>query len=114
MIDPLPLLLECLLSVLLSLAILRFLSQPLAGLLNRLCPDEASAHFWRCYTQLMLALAPLLCVLLLDLFIGSADLMARLRYGLIATLGGLLIGLWLVGKRLGRVIDIADTFRSAP
>lgn len=114
MTDPLPLLLECLLSALLSLAVLRFLSPPLAGLLKQLCPDEASALFWRSYTQLMLALAPLLCVLLLDLFIGSSDPMARLRYGLIAALGGLLFGLWIAGKRLARFIDITQTIRSAP
>lgn len=110
----LPLLLECALSIVLSLTILRVLNQPLAGLLERLCPDKESATFWRSYTQLMLALAPLLCVLPLNLFIAGSDLAIKLRYGLIASLGGLLFGLWIVGKRLGRFIDVAEAKRSAP
>lgn len=114
MIDPLSLLLECLLSILLSIVILRILSRPLAGLLERLCPDKESAAFWRSYMQLMLALAPLLCVLLLDLFVYGGDLAVKLRYGLIASLGGLLFGLWIIGKRLGRFIDATEPKRSAP
>jgi hypothetical protein len=110
----LPLLLECALSIVLSLAILRILNRPLGGLLERLCPDKESAAFWRSYTQLMLALSPLLCVLLLDLFIAGSDLAIKLRYGLIASLSGLLFGLWIVGKRLGRFIDIAEAQRSLP
>ena len=112
--DTLPLLCECLLSVLLSLAILSLLSRPLAGLLGRLCPDAESAAFWRSYTQLMLTLAPLLCVLLLDLLVYSGDLSAKLRYGLIASLGGLLSGLWIVGRRLAQFIDAAEAQRSLP
>ncbi|MBL8399195.1 MAG: hypothetical protein JNL84_13815 [Candidatus Accumulibacter sp.] len=114
MTDPLPLLFACLLSTLSSLTILRVLSRPLAGLLERLCPDKESAAFWRSYAQLMLALAPLLCVLLLDLFVHGGDLVTRLRYGLIASLGGLLVGLWIVGRRLGQFIATAEIRRSAP
>jgi uncharacterized membrane protein YedE/YeeE len=107
MFDPLPLLLECLLSTLLSLFVLRLLSHPLGGLLERLCPDSESAAFWRSYTQIMLALAPLLCVLIFDLLMPASDPAAKLRFGLIATLGGLLFGLWIVGKRLGRFVEAA-------
>ncbi len=110
----LPLLLECLLSIGLSLLILRILNRPLVGLLERLCPDAAAAAFWCSYTQLMLTLAPLLGVLLLDLLIVSGDLGAKLRYGLIASLGGLLFGLWVIGQRLSRFIEAADAARSAP
>ena len=112
--DTLPLLLECLLSIGLSLFILLVLNRPLAGLLERLCPDAAAAAFWRSYTQVMLTLAPLLCVLLLDLFVYSSDFSAKLRYGLIASLGGLLFGLWLIGQRLARFIEAAEAAQSAP
>lgn len=109
----LSLVLGCLTSILFSLAILRFLSHPLAGLLERLCPDQASASFWRSYTQVMLALAPLLCVLLFDLIVHDSDPIAKLRYGVISSLGGLLFGLWMVGKRLGRFVEAAANRGSA-
>ncbi|HLO62279.1 MAG TPA: hypothetical protein VK165_04865 [Azonexus sp.] len=103
----LSLLLECLISALFSLLILRVLSRPLGGLLEQLCPDSESAAFWRSYSQIMLALAPLLCVLVIDLLVPSGDPATKLRVGLIASLGGLLFGLWIVGRRLGRFIAIA-------
>ncbi len=101
----LPLLLECLISILLSLLILRILGRPLGGLLERLCPDGESAAFWHSYSQIMLALAPLLCLLVVDLLVPSGDPASKLRVGLIASLGGLLFGLWIVGKRLSRFIE---------
>ncbi len=112
MLTPLTLLGECLFSALFSLAVIRLLDQPLLALLERQCPDMQSAGFWRSYTQLMLALAPLLCVLLFDAMVSTDDPLARLRYGLIASLGGLLFGLWIVGKRLGRFAEIAAQLRS--
>lgn len=114
MTTPLTLLGECLVSALFSLAVLRVLNRPLLGLLERLCPDTPSAVFWRSYTQLTLVLAPQLCVLLFDVFVASDDPLARLRYGLIACLGGLLLGLWIIGRRLGRFIDTATPTGSRP
>lgn len=99
--------LECLLSALFSLAVLRVLRRPLSGLLDRLCPDQQAASFWLSYTQLMLALAPLLCVLIIDLLIANGDPYAKLRFGMIASLSGLLGGLWIVGRRLGRFVEAA-------
>lgn len=112
--DTYPLLLECLASALLSLAVLRTLSRPLTGLLERLCPDEQAAAFWHGYTQVMLTLAPLLCVLILDLLTPSGHFSSQLRGGLIAGLGGLLFGLWIVGRRLGRFIETAQRPGEAP
>lgn len=105
MLDTLSLFLQCLICVLLSLIILRVLSGPLTGLLERLCPDSASAAFWRCYAQVMLVLAPLLCVMLVDLIAPNSDPGSRFRLGTIASLGGLLLGLWIVGRRLGHFIE---------
>lgn len=105
--DILLLSLECLLSALFSLAVLRVLRRPLGGLLERLCPDEQAASFWLSYTQLMLTLAPLLGILVIDLLVATGDPYAKLRLGMIASLGGLLGGLWAVGRRLGRYVDAA-------
>lgn len=113
MSNPLSLLFSCLFCTLLSLLVLRLLNQPLRGLLERLCPGPQAAAFWLSYTQLMLILAPLLCVLMLDLLVKSDDLFIRLRYTLITSLGGLLLGLWIVGKRLGRFIDRVELIERA-
>lgn len=101
------LLIECLVSILLSRAVLQLLSRQLAGTLERLCPDTPATAFWLSYTKLMLILTPLFCVLLFDLRLPPGDLAARLRLGLIASLGGLLFGLWLLGRRLGRIVEIS-------
>lgn len=105
---PLLLIAECLLSLAFSLLTLRLLNPSLLALLERLCPDRAAAGFWQRYTQLMLSIAPLLCVLFLDVFVNTPDPLARLRWGLIAGLGGLLYGLWLIGSRLGHFIEAAE------
>lgn len=111
---PLPLLIECLLSALFSLLILRILCRPLGSLLERLCPDSESAAFWRTYSQIMLVLAPLLCVLVVDLLAATGDPASHLRIGLIASLGGLLFGLRIVGKRLARFVEVAQPGNGAP
>ena len=113
MSNPLSLLFSCLFCALLSGLVLRFLNQPLRGLLERLCPNQSAAAFWQSYTQLMLMLAPLLCVLTLDLLVHGDDLFIRLRYTLITALGGLLLGLWIVGKRLSRFIDRVELIERA-
>ncbi|HNI73548.1 MAG TPA: hypothetical protein PLX65_08480, partial [Accumulibacter sp.] len=73
-----------------------------------ICPDEESAGFWLSYTQVMLVIAPLMLVLLIDLFSRYSTPQDSLRMALLATLGGLLAGLSLVGSRLGRFIAVPD------
>jgi hypothetical protein len=51
--------------------------------------------------------------LLLDRFVHGCDLVAKVRYGSIASLGGLLVGLWMVGRRLGHFIEAAEKQQSA-
>jgi len=95
---------EALTSVAISLAVLYVLSRPLLNILTRICPDEQAAAFWSSYTKLMLMIAPLLLVLAVDLFSHFSDPLDSLRLALLATLGGLLLGLHAIGKRLGQFV----------
>lgn len=54
----------------------------------------------------MLMIAPLLLVLTVDMFTDFSDPMDSLRVALMAALGGLLIGLYSIGKRLGQFVTI--------
>jgi hypothetical protein len=107
------LLLELLISVGASLLVLRILANPLIKTLGRICPDEESAGFWLSYTQVMLVIAPLILVLLMDLFSRYGTPQDSLRMALLATLGGLLAGLQLIGSRLGRFITVPEQKEAA-
>lgn len=98
------LLLELLTSIAVSLSVLRVLSLPLMNVLSRVCPDEQAASFWLSYTKLMLLIAPLLLVLTVDLFTHFSAPMDAWRFSLMMALGGILIGLYMVGERLGRFV----------
>jgi hypothetical protein len=89
-------------SVALSLAVLLMLSRPLMNVLRLLCPGEQAARFWLSYTRVMLTITPLLFTLIFSLFAHFSDPLDNARLAAIAALGGLLMGLWTIGKRLGR------------
>lgn len=95
-------------SVAVSFAVLRVLSSPLMNILGRICPDEQAAAFWLSYTKVMLMIAPLLLVLMVDLFARFSDPLDNVRLALMAALGGLLIGLHSIGKRLGRFVKVPE------
>jgi len=97
---------ESLICVAVSLAVLHAMSRPLMNVLTRICPDEQAASFWLSYTRVMMLLAPLLLVLSVDLFTHFANPMDTLRLALIAALGGLLVGLHAVGKRIGLYVRV--------
>lgn len=101
-------LLQILISLAVSLLILRLLSQPLGDLLRRLCPDEAAAIFWQSYTKVMLLLAPLLMALLFNPAASYDDPLGSLQHILLAALGGLLLGLLIIGRQLTRFIAPAS------
>lgn len=98
------LLLESLTSITVSLTVLYVLSRPLMNVLSRICPDEHAAAFWLSYTKVMLLIAPLLLVLTVDMFAHFSDPMDTWRFSLILALGGILLGLYMVGERLGRFV----------
>lgn len=104
---------QFLISALLSLAVLLVLSRPLISVLCRVCPDDQAAAFWLSYTKVMLMIAPLLFVLVSGLFTHLSDPLDNIRFTLIATLGGLLIALRVIGKRLGQFIVAPKQDRSA-
>jgi hypothetical protein len=91
-------------SVCLSIAVLFVLSHSLVNVLRLMCPDERAAIFWLSYTRVMLTITPLLFVLIVSIFSRSGDPLDHARLALIAALGGLLIGLWTIGKRLNGFI----------
>lgn len=105
---PVQLLVVSLISVSLSLIVLRLLSQPLARVLARICPDEAAAAFWLGYTKVMLTIAPLLATLAVDAFAGADHPLAAIRLTLMAALVGLLVGLYAVGRRLNAFVRPAS------
>lgn len=95
---------ELLISIAASLAVLGVLSRPLVNVLCRICPDEQAATFWLSYTKVMLMITPLLLVLMVDLFTRFNNPMDNLRVALMVALGGLLLGLKSIGKRLSQSI----------
>jgi hypothetical protein len=98
------LIVESLVSLAVSLAVLRVLSQPLVRILRVICPEEHAATFWLTYTKLMLIITPLFFVLLADMLKHFNDPMDSLRFALIATLTALLVGLNTIGTRLNRFV----------
>lgn len=98
------LLLEMLISVAASMVVLRALTTPLLRTLEHICPDEQSASFWLSYTRVMLVIAPLILVLVMDSFSRYDNPLDSLRLTLLAALGGLLVGMHLLGRQLGRFI----------
>lgn len=100
-------------SLLASLSVLAVLTPSLHQLLRRLCPDEAAAAFWLSYTRVMLVIAPLLLVLLMDQLGDWQDPVTALRLALMAALAGLLIGLRIIGRRLGQFVRVPDTMGGA-
>jgi len=102
------LLVAALVSVSMSLAVLRLLSRPLARVLTRICPDEAAAAFWLSYTQVMLTIAPLLAALAIDGYAHTDQPLVAIRLTVMAALVGLLVGLYAVGRRLGQFVRLPD------
>lgn len=95
-----------LISVAVSFAVLHVLSNPLMNILSRICPDEQAAAFWLSYTKVMLMIAPLLLVLVVDMYAHFINPLDSVRLSLVAALGGLLIGLHSIGKRLGQFVKV--------
>ena len=101
--------LEMLVSVAASMIVLRILAAPLSRTLEHICPDEQSASFWLSYTRVMLVIAPLILVLIVDSFSRYSAAPESLRMTVLATLTGLLLGMYLLGKRMGAFIRSRET-----
>lgn len=100
---------ECLACLAVSFLVLAVLARPLMDVLARVCPDEKAATFWLSYCKVMVTLAPLLMVLTIGLISPFSDPLAAIRLTLMASLGGLLLVLQHIGRRLGRFV-VAPTF----
>lgn len=93
---------KLLVSLVMSVIVLSVLSRPLVAILGRICPEEEGAIFWGSYTKVMLVIAPFLLVLVIDFFSHFANPLDSFRLTLISALAGLLIGLHVIGKRIGQ------------
>jgi len=100
---------EILITITSSIAVLYVLSVPLKNVLNRICPDEQAAVFWSCYTKIMLIVAPLVLVLIVDMFQHFSNPLDNLRLTMIAALSGMLMAVHAVGKRLGQFIALPNS-----
>lgn len=107
------LLLKILISFAASLLVLQAIASALLRTLEHICPDAQSARFWLSYTRIMLVIAPLVLVLLIDMISRNADPLDSLRETALAALGGLLIGMHLLGKQMGRFIRQPATMENA-
>lgn len=107
------LLIESLTSLAISIAVLQVLSRPLKDVLDRICPDEQAATFWLGYSRVMLLIAPLLLVLVTDMFAFFNDSIDSWRFSLVMALGGTLIALYMMGERLGQFITTPQNRRDA-
>ncbi|WP_287876999.1 hypothetical protein [Aquitalea sp.] len=113
MVDILPLVLKCVLSLAISAVVISILQQHLAGLLQRLCQDATAAAFWRDYTRLILVLVPLLLLIISDWLFRNANLVDSLRVSLLSIFGGLLFALMRIKRHLDRFIAIPAQDASA-
>lgn len=95
---------QALISLAASTSVLLALSRTLARTLDTLCPDRAAAAFWLDYTRTMLVIAPLVLVLAMDLLAPAYPPQDKLRLALLASLCGLLLALYVVGRRMGQFI----------
>ena len=111
---PLMLSLELPIGLAASAAVLYTLSTPLKETIEQICPNEQAARFWLTYTRIMLVIAPLILVLIVDMMTNFASPIDSLRMTLLATLGGLLIGLHRVGLKLGRFVVTPTSEKERP
>ena len=104
---------QALVSLAASTAVLAALSRPLADTLEITCPDRAAAGFWLRYAQAMLVIAPLVLVLAMEWVTPSLQPEQKLRFALLVSLGGLLLALRAVGKRMGQFVPVAPLSKGA-
>ena len=104
---------QALVSLAASTAVLAALSRPLAHTLEITCPDRAAAGFWLRYAQTMLVVAPLVLVLAMEFVTPAWPPQDKLRFALLASLGGLLLALRAVGKRMGQFVPVAPLSKGA-
>ncbi|MEE9352326.1 MAG: hypothetical protein V3U78_08700 [Thiotrichaceae bacterium] len=90
---------EIFLSLTLSSIVLLTLATPLRKLLQNLSHSNEQAFFWLAYTRTMLFISPLLMVILVGA-LADAEGLAHIKVTLISALGGLLLGLMIIGRKM--------------
>lgn len=100
---------QALISLAASTAVLLALSRTL----DTLCPDRPAAAFWLDYARTMLVIVPLVLVLAMDLLAPTCPPQDKLRLALLASLCGLLLALYAVGRRMGQFIPVPASRKEA-
>lgn len=90
---------EIFLSLTLSSIVIWGLATPLRKLLQRLSHSEEQAIFWLAYTRAMLFLSPLFMVVLIG-SVADAEGLVHIKVTLISALGGLVLGLMIIGRKM--------------
>lgn len=98
--------LEVLLSLIISLAIVKLLRSPLCNILEDICGSASRANFWVIFTQLMLFISPLLIVTFFTKTIDRVipDPVAIFQETLFRSLLGDFIALSMVGYVIRKAI----------
>jgi hypothetical protein len=92
--------LEIFISLSMSFITLWILSKPLVNVLEDLCPTKTQADFWLAYTRIMLLISPLLLVLMVSLNSRHINDINSIKFSLVSSLAGLLLGMLIVGKKI--------------
>jgi len=91
---------EIVISLSMSFIILWILAKPLVNVLEDLCPTKKQAEFWLAYTRIMLLISPMLLVLMVSLNSRHQNDIDSIKFSLVSSLAGLLLGMLIVGKKI--------------
>jgi hypothetical protein len=91
-----------------ALAVAKYLTVPLRQQLQELCGNAERAAFWTSFSNVMLVLTPVMFAMLVDPWTGACDpplvgVVSRVKWGLI----GLALSVLMLGRILGRFIPRA-------
>ena len=91
---------EIAVSLSMSFITLWLLAKPLVNVLEDLCPTKKQAEFWLAYTRIMLLISPMLLVLMVSLNSKHQNDIDSIKFSLVSSLAGLLLGMLIVGKKI--------------
>ena len=95
-------LINILISLILSIAVIAQVNRALFDMLQKLCPTGQQARFWQAYVKTLLCMLPLCMVFIIDIQMQLTGL-AQIKMVLTTALAGLLVGLVVLGLQMYRV-----------
>lgn len=104
-------------TLLMSLAVVIYLTRPLRKILTELCGTSERADFWLAFSNIALALAPLIFAVSYTPDIGSnpvIEIARELKWALIGLLSALLIIGWVISRFIPRPYPTPVPVRHQP